>query len=72
MRIAKKYVDLVENVYEETHNLWEKYNVIEGSCNAASSLKTPPMLGWTAGCYIEKIKHGQSKDKQKEQKKEKL
>ena len=78
VRIAKKYVDLVENVYEETHNLWEKYNVIEGSCNAASSLKTPPMLGWTAGCYlalkryIEKIKHGQSKDEQKEQKKEKL
>ena len=30
-RIAKKYAELVEKCFEETENLWEKYNVKDGN-----------------------------------------
>ncbi len=51
-RIAQKYIHLVEQVYEETGNLWEKYNVVEGNSNVITEEKMPPMMGWTAGVYL--------------------
>lgn len=48
-RIAEKYIGLVEKVFDKTQNLWEKYNVIEGNTN--TSVKMPPMMGWSAGTY---------------------
>ncbi len=48
-RIAEKYVKLVEKIFDETQNLWEKYNVIEGNTN--TTVKMPPMMGWSAGTY---------------------
>lgn len=51
LRIAKKYVSMVEHVFEETGHLWEKYNVVEGSVNAKNEYEMPPMLGWTFGVY---------------------
>lgn len=55
-RIAKKYVSLVDKVFDTTGNLWEKYNVVEGNIDVADEYKMPPMLGWTAGVYIS-LKH---------------
>ena len=53
-RIAEKYVSLVDKVFEETGNLWEKYNVAEGSLNVnhESKKKMPAMMGWSAGVYL--------------------
>ena len=51
-RLAKKYLQLVQMVFAETGNLWEKYNVIEPKKGAASEYGTPSMLGWTAGVYL--------------------
>ena len=49
--VAEKYVHLVENNFEKTGNLWEKYdgNTGEKACFEYSAL---PMVGWTAGVYI--------------------
>ena len=51
-RIAGNYIDLVEKVFAETGNLWEKYNVIEGNINVTNEYDMPPMMGWTAGVYL--------------------
>ena len=52
-RIALKYVTLVENVFKETGNLWEKYNVVEGNTEVLSEdYRMPVMMGWTAGTYL--------------------
>lgn len=51
-RIAEKYVLLVEKVFKETGNLWEKYNVIEGNVNVKGEYDMPPMMGWSAGTYL--------------------
>ena len=52
LRIARKYVSLVERTYAETGRLWEKYNVETGDHRAMSEYGTPEMLGWTAGVYL--------------------
>ncbi len=61
-RIAAKYVSLVEANFEKTNNLWEKYNVVTGGTdvvqegsNSASNQDMPPMMGWTAGAYLEAL-----------------
>ncbi len=51
-RLAKKYVELVENVEKSTGQLWEKYNADTGSTDVAAEYKMPPMMGWTAGVYL--------------------
>lgn len=51
LRIAEKFVKLVEKSFEETGHLWEKYNVVEGNANAQNEYEMPPMLGWTFGVY---------------------
>lgn len=56
-RIAGKYIHLVEQVFEETGNLWEKYNVVEGNANVITEEKMPPMMGWTAGVYLAFAEH---------------
>lgn len=50
-RIAQKYVFLIEKGFEETGNLWEKYNGNTGSVTVYE-YDAPPMMGWTAGIYI--------------------
>ena len=50
--IGKKYTSLVENVFENTGGLWEKYNVVCGNINVKDEYKMPPMLGWSAGVYL--------------------
>lgn len=52
MRIAKKYVELVEENFEKTENLWEKYNIVTGGLDVSEEYEMPTMLGWTAGVYL--------------------
>lgn len=52
LRIAQKYKNTVELVFEETGDLWEKYNVVNPSEGAAAEYETPAMMGWTAGIYL--------------------
>lgn len=51
-RIANKYISLVENQFEKTGRLWEKYNVVEGNIKVQNEYEMPNMLGWTAGVYL--------------------
>ncbi len=53
-RLAAKYTSLVEKCFEETGNLWEKYNVAEGNVNICQegSGEMPAMMGWSAGVYL--------------------
>lgn len=51
-RISKKYIEAVTKTFEQTHNLWEKYNVREGNINVTHEYETPTMLGWSAGVYV--------------------
>ena len=51
-RIAKKYTMVVEKTFEKTGNLWEKYNVVDGSINVQDEYEMPTMFGWSAGIYL--------------------
>lgn len=51
-RIAEKYVKLVDKIFEETGNIWEKYNVVNGSLEVSDEYKQPAMMGWSAGVYL--------------------
>jgi len=51
-RIAQKYVTLADNIFGQTNNLWEKYNVAEGNLDAANEYGLPAMMGWSAGVYL--------------------
>ena len=53
LRIAKKYTSSIEDIFEKTGTLWEKYNVLEGSTNVKDEYKMPEILGWTAGIYLD-------------------
>ena len=51
MRIAGKYVELVERCFRQTGHLWEKYNVVKGNVEVVDEYEMPTMLGWTFGVY---------------------
>lgn len=53
LRIAKKYTQLAENVFEKTGHLWEKYNVLTGEVSVSKEYETPAMMGWSAGVYLD-------------------
>lgn len=50
-RIAKKYMQTVERVFESTGALWEKYDAVQGKVSVTNEYETPEMMGWTAGVY---------------------
>lgn len=52
-RIAEKYVETVDRCFEKTGLLWEKYDSLSGSVSETKEYTTPPMMGWTAGVYLE-------------------
>ncbi len=61
-RIGAKYMLLMEKTFTETGNLWEKYNVVNGSIDvkyesSGQNSEMPHMIGWTAGVYIEADKY---------------
>ncbi len=51
-RIAGKYVDTVQMNFEHSGELWEKYNVTDGSIKVNNEYEMPSMMGWTAGTYL--------------------
>lgn len=51
-RIAEKYVKLVNKTFDETGNLWEKYNVVSGGIDVVNEYEMPAMMGWSAGVYL--------------------
>ena len=51
-RIAAKYTATVARNFYLTGNLWEKYNVVDGTVSATLEYDTPPMMGWTAGVFL--------------------
>ena len=51
-RIANKYISLVENQFEKTGRLWEKYDAVTGGIGESAEYETPEMMGWTAGVYV--------------------
>lgn len=56
LRIAKKYIVLVEKVFDEKGVLLEKFNAVdykEPPVTESANNKTPSMLGWSAGAYLE-------------------
>lgn len=57
-RVAEKYVGLVEKIFDETGEFWEKYNVADGTINVTNEYKMPAMMGWSAGVYLEFKKLG--------------
>ncbi len=50
-RIARKYAGMVAANYSQSHNLWEKYNVADGSLRSTNEYGLPPLMGWTAGVF---------------------
>lgn len=51
-RLRDKYLDLVVRNFKVTGNLWEKYNIEDGTSNALNEYEMPAFLGWTAGVFI--------------------
>ena len=52
LRIARKYVSVVDKVFAETGALWEKYTVVKGEVSVTKEYESPKMLGWSAGVYL--------------------
>lgn len=50
-RVAKKYMSVVSNIFEETGRLWEKYDANNAKIAVTSEYATMPMMGWTAAVY---------------------
>jgi alpha,alpha-trehalase len=51
-RIAKKYIDILDEIFQKTGALYEKYDVVTGKIGIGEEYGTPEMLGWTAGIYL--------------------
>lgn len=51
-RIALKYIDTIDALFEKEGKIFEKYNSYTGSVGVGESYGTPEMLGWTAGVYL--------------------
>lgn len=51
-RIAYKFVLTASKNFEKTKNLWEKYNIVDGSINVKNEYEMPAMMGWTAGTFV--------------------
>jgi alpha,alpha-trehalase len=48
-RVAARFLSVVESNYQKTRQLWEKYNVVDGSLALPNSrYGNLPMRGWTA------------------------
>lgn len=51
-RIAYKYISTSTHNFEKTKNLWEKYNITDGSINVKNEYEMLAMMGWTAGVFV--------------------
>ena len=51
-RIAEKYIHILDEIFDKTGALYEKYDVVTGEIGIGEEYGTPEMLGWTAGIYL--------------------
>lgn len=51
-RVAEKYVNLLTTTFAKSNNLWEKYNIVNGSLEVTNEYEMPTMLDWTAGVFV--------------------
>ena len=51
-RLSRNFTEMLENCFDLTGNLWEKYNAVDGTINVTNEYEMPTMLGWTAGVYL--------------------
>ncbi len=52
LRIARKYVEVVDRNFETTGCLWEKYDTLSGTVSVTKEYESPQMMGWSAGVYL--------------------
>lgn len=50
--IGKNWLQMVYDVYKQTGDMWEWYNVEDKSNRSPKGVENTPILGWTAGTYI--------------------
>ena len=50
--IGTNWLTMVHDIYEQTGELWEWYNVKDKNTISQQGLPNSPILGWTAGTYI--------------------
>ncbi|MNQ96982.1 Periplasmic trehalase precursor [compost metagenome] len=55
-RIGDKYVSTIYYNFTKTNNLWEKYNIVDGTVNTSNEYQMPAFLGWTAGVFLYLVK----------------
>lgn len=63
LRIAEKYLKVVDKNFILTGRLWEKYDGRTGDIAVTTEYVTPPFLGWTASNYVvlnDRINKGKS------------
>ncbi|GCE13496.1 trehalase family glycosidase [Tengunoibacter tsumagoiensis] len=53
-RIAEKYLNLQVSLYEQTGNLYEKYNVVQGNTQLPHERQddVPPLHGWSSASVV--------------------
>jgi len=51
-RIQVKFIHLINENFRSTNNLWEKYNILDGTIHTTNEYAMPAFLGWTAGVYV--------------------
>lgn len=49
--VKNKYISTIERVFDETGELWEKYDAEHGAVSITPEYETPEMMGWTAGVF---------------------
>ncbi|MBN1464658.1 hypothetical protein JXA02_02775 [candidate division KSB1 bacterium] len=50
--IGANWLTMVHDLYEETGEMWEWYNVQDRSIASPKGVRNTPILGWTAGTYV--------------------
>ncbi len=58
-RIAEKYVKTTQSLFDKTGQIWEKTDAETGEV-AGGEYDAAPMLGWTAGVYIDFLEYLES------------
>ena len=51
-RLTRKWLNLCEELFKTTGQLWEKYDVVHGSVGLSGRYPTQPGFSWTNGVFI--------------------
>ena len=55
LRLAKKWLDLNNQVFKETGKLWEKYNVVTGGIGQQGRYPNQTGFGWTNATFLKMV-----------------